>query len=133
MFLVGFLIGFFIGAIVGDCIYALPSLGIVMDKPCTHCGKCCAAIPCGIGLTLLGDHRPCRALERDSHGLFWCGLVRHPQKFIRKGKNLRWKREFIASVVKEYNMMGEGCDRSAIGDATRKDILNAFRGKRKCA
>ncbi len=77
------------------------------DK-CTHCGRCCKTIPCGIGLALLGDHRPCKALE-EIDGKYYCGLVLHANKYIDLGENVGWKEEFLKKLFSHMLGIGMGC------------------------
>jgi hypothetical protein len=99
-------------------------------KYCIHCGKCCKAIPCAIGLTLLGDHRPCLALEKYDNK-FLCGLVLHPQNYLKLGFLFRkWKKNFVIKLVKDYNMMGCGCDQSLLTLSIQNDIKKRFLKKK---
>ncbi len=97
-----------------------------MDKynspQCTQCGKCCKAIPCGMGLVLLGDYRPCRALELSDDGKHYCGLILHASHYIDLGENTGWKDEFISDLVATYNMVGKGCGEYLPLEVMKKDI-----------
>lgn len=54
--------------------------------PCNGCGLCCVATACGMALTVISTARKgqsCPALEWEG-GRSWCGLVRHPTRYIDK-------------------------------------------------
>lgn len=91
------------------------------DK-CTGCGKCCETIACGIGHALLGDHRPCLALELKD-GKYYCGLVLHASKYVDLGENVGWKDEFLKKLFSHMLGVGMGC----CSDPERETLHNEMR------
>lgn len=52
---------------------------------------------------------PCPALEYE-HGRTWCGLIRHPRKYLGLPFDMPEELEqFFATGVKDVNGVGEGC------------------------
>lgn len=93
-------------------------------EKCTRCGECCKAIPCGIGLDLLGDHRPCLALELQGDE-YTCGLVLYASKYVGLGQP---QEELFAQVVSGILGIGMGCDRSPETDSIRTDMRRLMAG-----
>ena len=54
--------------------------------PCTHCGLCCIAEVCPVGMRLMRVEKkgPCPALEWDEkdENKSRCGLLAHPEKYV---------------------------------------------------
>ena len=54
--------------------------------PCTHCGFCCIAVVCPVGMHLMGIPKqgPCPALEWDEAdpNQSRCGLLAHPERHV---------------------------------------------------
>lgn len=87
-------------------------------SPCNGCGICCAEEACAVAVSLI-DADPngrCPALEFEA-GRFWCGLVRHPSRYMpakfrelddeRRG----WADEVIGELVaKTLGGVGGSCD-----------------------
>jgi hypothetical protein len=88
-------------------------------EPCNGCGYCCAAEPCGVALKFIPVHQwgargPCLAMEFEA-GRFFCGLVRHPTRYIDVGEPAEWKTELDATVgamIARLLGVGKGCDTS---------------------
>jgi hypothetical protein len=85
-----------------------PALG----APCNGCGACCLAETCSIGADLLGLDGPCPALEQDA-GRYWCGLVRHPARYIAAhfpaADHMAFN-AFFGELVERALGIGRGCD-----------------------
>ena len=79
-----------------------------MMEPCSRCGDCCKAETCEIGLTLLGDTSPCRALEQTA-GKYACGLIIHASKYLDLGDNVGWKEKILGQWFGEMLGIGKGC------------------------
>lgn len=99
------------------------------DK-CERCGKCCAAIPCGIGLALIGDKRPCRALERNEDGQYQCGLVVHASEYVDLGKNTDWKDKFLGEMFAHMLGIGMGCCSSLDVDLNHHIFLENHKNRK---
>ena len=58
----------------------------MFPHPCTHCGLCCIAIVCPIGMALMriSKQGPCPALEweEDNPDASRCGLIANPEKYL---------------------------------------------------
>jgi len=81
-----------------------------MSKPCTQCGRCCKATPCGLAVEFLDDvSSPCKALELHDDGKYYCGLVVHPSRYIDVGEAGAWKDEFLGTVFASMLGIGRGC------------------------
>ena len=83
-----------------------------MGSPCNGCGACCLAETCAIGTDLLGYASPCPALETDD-GRYWCGLVRHPSKYLASHfpeADRRALDEFLGGMIEQALGIGRGCD-----------------------
>lgn len=96
-----------------------------MVEQCDKCGKCCKSIPCSIGLALLGDHRPCKALELEKDGTFSCGLVKHTSEYVNIGRDHMWKDEFLGHLFSHMIGIGLGCCSSP-----HTDLVHAEMGKK---
>jgi len=99
-------------------------------EQCTGCGKCCTATPCAIGLALLGDYRPCRALEY-KNGKYYCGLVLHASQYVDLGEYVEWKDEFLAKLFSHMLGIGAGCCSSPSVDLHYYEFLKKMKGRKK--
>jgi hypothetical protein len=97
-------------------------------KQCNQCGDCCTKHPCGIALSMLGDHRPCLALESDGDR-FSCGLLKHAHKYISAAK--KSEDEILSYVFARILGVGCGCctDPEQIAIANKMKLI---RGDRAC-
>lgn len=78
-------------------------------QPCTRCGKCCKAIPCGIAYSLLGQETgSCRALEQQDDQ-YACGLLLHVSHYVEMGQNTDWKDEMFGMIFGKLLGIGWGC------------------------
>lgn len=70
-------------------------------EPCTRCGICCLATPCGIGM-LFGAKagQPCHMLLWNEEGLSRCGALEGP----------------MGAVFADMLGVGHGCDSGAADD-----------------
>lgn len=100
------------------------------EQKCIRCGKCCTAIPCSIGLALLGDHRPCLALETDIDGRHSCGLVLHASQYIDLGENIDWKNEFLRKLFSHMLGLGAGCCSNPRYDLIHESFLSRYKNKK---
>ena len=87
-----------------------------MRAPCNGCGACCRFVRCSFSVDLIGPGPgPCPALEYED-GRAWCGLVRHPLKWIKLPLDgwPEWKENIIAGEIQTrlaYGLaLGLGCD-----------------------
>lgn len=102
----------------------------MVEDRCDRCGKCCKAIPCSIGLALLGDHRPCKALERKEDGTYECGLVRKTSDYMPLGKECEWKDDFLRNLFSHMLGIGLGCCSSPHTDLIHSEIANRIQSFR---
>jgi len=80
---------------------------------CQRCGKCCKDERCLLSVEfVLGTDNICPALEPDGNGLYQCGLVKHPTKYINVGANRGWKDDMLAEIFGRLLGIGRGCDAS---------------------
>jgi len=90
---------------------------------CSRCGTCCKSIPCGIALALLCDRSPCPALE-EVGGIYQCGMMVKPSRYIDIGGADQWKDDFLGKMFADMLGAGMGCCTSpqteAIGDKMRE-------------
>lgn len=101
-----------------------------MSRKCIHCGKCCSSMPCGIALSMIGDYRPCIALEK-YNDKYYCGLMLHPRKYFNLGIfSRKWKENFIIKLTKEYNQAGMGCCESLSTKIIHNDIRKGLLKKK---
>lgn len=91
-------------------------------EPCNRCGSCCEAMPCMVGMALLGDHRLCAALQDNDDGTRSCGLVVNPGQYIDMGERAAWKEKFFGNMVARLIGIGEGCDTDATMKAIGRDM-----------
>jgi hypothetical protein len=80
-------------------------------QPCNGCGHCCREEACDLSVQYLKSTvAPCIALEFDD-GRYWCGLIRHPAKYLGLKE---WANEFaLAELSPKFAYMlrlGAGCD-----------------------
>ena len=101
------------------------------DK-CTRCGSCCRAIPCGIGLFVCGDHRPCKALECVD-GKYQCGLVVKASNYMNLGKRSKWKDDFLRELFSNMLGVGMGCCSSPEGKILHREMLKRLGKNRRHA
>ena len=62
--------------------------------PCTHCGFCCLATPCQVGLSVgFPDKQPCPALEWDEQDKdkSRCGLLANPKRYLPPPAAALWQ------------------------------------------
>ena len=95
-------------------------------EKCKRCAECCKSIPCGVGLAMLGDSRPCRALEKKK-GQYACGMVLHPNKYVDLGKNLRWKNEFLKKLFAHMLGIQMGCCSNPEGELLNEEMRKGFK------
>lgn len=98
-------------------------------EKCTRRGKCCTAIPCGLGLALIGNYRPCVALECSKLGRYQCGLVLWPSKYIDLGDNHEWKDEFLGELFASMLGVGMGCCTSPGSNVLYSEIRRKYKLK----
>ena len=92
-------------------------------EKCIRCGECCKAIPCGIGLTLLGDHRPCLALELHGNE-YACGLIIHSSRYVDLNKPQLFRQRALRRLG-----IGMGCGVSPETEAIRAKMCHALRSR----
>ena len=104
-------------------------------RPCTRCGNCCTAMPCGLALAYVGDHRPCRALATLPDGSHACDLVDNPQDYIGLGSLDVWQIEFVKRFFAHFLGIGFGCCDSPqsrqVASVMRKARARILRNRRK--
>ena len=75
--------------------------------PCNGCGICCLTEVCETMHELVSDAiGPCPALEFET-GRYWCGLVRHPHKYL--GIGFQEADTVLGPMVAEAIGVGQGC------------------------
>lgn len=85
-------------------------VGDKMRAKCDQCGECCRSEVCEIGLAVVGDGLPCRALELHDDGKHYCGLVLHASRYVDVGdENVDWKDEYLGKLFSEKLGIGKGC------------------------
>lgn len=85
-------------------------------EACNGCGLCCALSLCELGIHVFAKERaiadfvkgPCPALEYES-GRTWCGLLRHPTKYLDAGKSEDWKDAVLSELIENLLPIGQGC------------------------
>lgn len=97
-------------------------------KKCSQCGDCCSKHPCGIALSIIGDARPCKALELNDDGSFSCGLLRHAHKYISQAEEK--DNEILRFVFAKILGIGYGCCDSPEHADLIRSIVKSFKLKR---
>lgn len=98
--------------------------------PCNGCGVCCVAIPCPTArdMGVATFYGPCPALEWEN-GRSWCGLVRHPSRYIVEAMDLGPKAPFFDAIMgpmfaEALGGTGGGCDSTGRDGFSAADQAN---------
>jgi len=94
------------------------------NNSCRQCGTCCKEETCQISVDGFGGYiSPCPALEYEE-GLFYCGLITRPSKYIDLGVPAKWKDRMVSGLFCLTLGIGEGCD-SDLDDGVDNKTLNS--------
>ena len=96
---------------------------------CVRCGRCCLAEPCDLATEFLGSDGACSALEQEADGLYSCGLVLHPSRYLDMGQAATWKDEMLVGWFRLLLGIGIGCD-STSGECTERPRVPTAAGDR---